>query len=304
MKKFYIKSLSFLFMTFSIFNANSQSDKLLGTAPLSSAEKKAKLENVQNRDDVQKSQAGCNDTLVTTLAAGNNYHGNMFDIVPNANITIETFHVTVDGTENIAIFYRTGTFVGHETSSAGWIFLDSAIVTGAGAGVPVQVPVSLGLNLNSGSTYGFYVTATSSGAIFHYTNGTAVGNVLSSNADLSVLEGNGGSYPFSVTFSPRNFNGRVQYCLTTTNIDEYSATQGLDVYPNPSNGLFNIDLSSFNSEDVTLKVYNIVGKEIINKKVTNASNNYNIDLTNQPEGMYIIKVLTENKKYISKVVIE
>ena len=45
----------------------------------------------------------------------------------------------------------------------------------------------------------------------NYTNGTALGAVFSSDANIEILEGSGKGYPFGATFSPRVFNGIVNY---------------------------------------------------------------------------------------------
>ena len=137
--------------------AVGQTDKQLSTTAITAAQRQAILANVIDGSSTRtintsKVSLSC-DSLEVDSLAGNGYHGNMFDVSVTANTTLETFSVSVDaGTVNIAIFYRVGTFVSHETSSTGWIFLDSASVvstTTAAPGFYYKVPVNLNLPLIS-----------------------------------------------------------------------------------------------------------------------------------------------------------
>ena len=159
-----------------------------------------------------ESSVGSSNTspVTTTFAGGNGFLGNMFDITAITSVTITHFdgHMTT-GSADWEIWYRPGTFVGHETDSTGWTHLGTAYgVVAAGFGVPTPIPLTFAVPIPAGQTYAFYVTATS-GQV-NYTNGTAVGNVYASDAFLQVREGKGGGY-FGVTFSPRIFNGKVYY---------------------------------------------------------------------------------------------
>ena len=152
------------------------------------------------------------DSLVAPYNRGNGLDGAMFDVVAKSNaIEVQGFDVSIASvTTTIEIYYRPGTHVGFEESSAGWTLAGSAMVTGAGLNMPTPVPVTLSINIPAGQTYGFYVTTTTSG--MDYTNGTALGNVLVENADLQILEGTGKNYPFGTsTITPREFNGTIYY---------------------------------------------------------------------------------------------
>ncbi len=82
-------------------------------------------------------------------------------------------------------------------------------VLGQGVGNPVTFTPQLNINIPAGQTYGLYITS-NGGTGFSYSNGTAVGNLLSQNPDLKVFEGKGGGY-YAVTISTRNWNGNIYY---------------------------------------------------------------------------------------------
>jgi hypothetical protein len=150
-------------------------------------------------------------SIATTYSAGNGSNGNMFDVTALNPITINSVDVVISSVavSTVEVWYRFGSFVGFESSNAGWTSAGTGTVMGAGNGNPVPLNVNLGINIPGGQTYGIYVTS-NGGATFGYSNGTAVGNLFSQNSDLSVFEGKGGSY-FGVTISTRIWNGNIHY---------------------------------------------------------------------------------------------
>jgi len=70
------------------------------------------------------------------------------------------------------------------------------------------------------------------------------------------------------------------------------------LYPNPNNGNFTIDIE--NIENATIEIYNLSGqlilKEIVFKNVTQ------IDLKEYQKGLYIVKIISDNKVAIKKIV--
>jgi hypothetical protein len=150
-------------------------------------------------------------SLFTTLAGGNSSSGNMFDVTAVNTITLNGLQMHFNGlsTSTVEVWYRTGTFVGFENSNAGWTQAFSGTVNPLGTGSLTAVPGNFTIAIPSGQTYGIYVT-TNGGSGVNYTNGSVLGNLFCSNTDLQLFEGKGGGY-FSVTSSPRVFNGCVLY---------------------------------------------------------------------------------------------
>lgn len=71
------------------------------------------------------------------------------------------------------------------------------------------------------------------------------------------------------------------------------------VYPNPSNGIFNIDFTS-KMEVSKIEVYDEKGSLILSKAKEEVGNT--IDLTKQPKGMYIVKIYTKNETIVKKII--
>ena len=155
-------------------------------------------------------------SLTTTYAAGNGFDGNMFDVIPAVNMVVDDFDVHTEDpglSDVVEVYYKVGTHVGSETAPGDWTLIASAPITSNGNGVPTNLGLALGLNLTAGQTYAFYLTTSQGNVDFDYTNGSSVGAVFVSNADVSILEGTGKEYPFAGSYTPRVWNGTLYYSI-------------------------------------------------------------------------------------------
>jgi hypothetical protein len=68
----------------------------------------------------------------------------------------------------------------------------------------------------------------------------------------------------------------------------------LSVFPNPTNGLFHLNFYGKNTNTTSIQVLDIVGKVNLEINITNSNNLFegDIDLSNYPSGIYIVKVRT------------
>ena len=151
-------------------------------------------------------------SLTTLFASNNQFAGNTFDIVPDVDIMITSFDVNLNGgsATTITIYWRNGTALGNESTSAGWMAIGSDTVNPNGIDIPTPVAIG-GLTLTAGNTYGFYVdTQSYPSAALRYTDG---GPTMFANADLTLTTFYGKGNPaFSgMSFFPRQWNGTVYY---------------------------------------------------------------------------------------------
>jgi len=92
------------------------------------------------------------------------------------------------------------------------------------------------------------------------------------------------------------------------NLNENEA--GINVYPNPSNGKFTIQflggVSTSLNTNSTIEIYNVLGEKIYSRYTIIQSLNYPIDLSSQPGGVYIYRVINQASGTVSegKLVIE
>ncbi|MBI3509359.1 MAG: gliding motility-associated C-terminal domain-containing protein [Bacteroidetes bacterium] len=170
-----------------------------------------------NNNPNQPLACASTNNLILPYNTNNGQRGIMFDITALSNITINCFDVNMaTGTTNVEIYYKVGTHVGFTTTPGAWTLIGSASVAGLGTNLATYVPVSVNVAVTAGCTVAFYITRTTAGGpIVNYTNGTAVGFVFASNADLQVKDGTGKDYPFAASFTPRRFNGTIYYTLNS-----------------------------------------------------------------------------------------
>jgi hypothetical protein len=151
------------------------------------------------------------DQLTTTFAGGNGSYGNMFDIVPQCDLSLTALDVncslSAGQTTRVTVFYREGSSFGHESVSNDWSLLGIRTVTAAGLNMPTSVDLSgCGVTFIQGHTYGLYVHCD---AGLRYTNGS---NTYE-NAALRLITNCGkDSPPFDgYTFVSRIWNGSLYY---------------------------------------------------------------------------------------------
>ena len=97
-------------------------------------------------------------------------------------------------------------------------------------------------------------------------------------------------------------NGFPQdYTVNGTNLGTVSISdKEIEIYPNPSNGIFNIKNNN-NLEIKEISISDISGKLISNK---NTISKNTIDLSSQGKGIYFIKISTKNHVYSLKAVVK
>ncbi|MBI1288161.1 MAG: T9SS type B sorting domain-containing protein [Flavobacteriales bacterium] len=154
---------------------------------------------------------------LTTIYAGNNgQDGIMFDITAINSVNITHFDIDAYGnTHNYEIYHKVGTHVGFETNGGAWTLLGTAgNVPGNPRNSPTAVPINFSVHMCPGERHAFYITSTSTSASVSYTNGTGVGNIAASDANIQIREGTGKDYPFNTSYTPRIPNITCYYNCT------------------------------------------------------------------------------------------
>ena len=71
------------------------------------------------------------------------------------------------------------------------------------------------------------------------------------------------------------------------------------IYPNPSNGIFNISYG--NAKISSIEVFDLTGKIIVSKKEIQENS---IDLSNTQTGIYFVKIATDNQTTVKRIIKE
>lgn len=234
------------------------------------------------------------DTINTTYAAGNGQSGAMFDITATQDIILKKLYAGVDGEGWMKIYYRDSSYAGNQNNASAWTFLDSAYVSPRAAQIPTLINIALDIPVSAGDTIALYVTGNNTGIEVDYTNGTTEGNVFVSDANIQIREGRGVQYPFGQTYTPRVFNGTIDYCLETATSVQSLSTMSTSLYPNPFSDEATLKLSqNLDLSNTVLRIYDILGNQV--KSMIVSSHTLTIKKGNElSSGMYIFRV--ENAK--------
>ncbi len=106
----------------------------------------------------------------------------------------------------------------------------------------------------------------------------------------------------------RTYRMYVDVRTTYEVVNSVGSIAGADlmkVYPNPSNGIFNVSFDLPSQEDVTVAVYDMMGNQVANiiegqlQKGT-----YTVDMTGKAAGMYFVRMTAHNQVFNQKVMVK
>lgn len=93
---------------------------------------------------------------------------------------------------------------------------------------------------------------------------------------------------------------------STVAIDETVEGLGINVYPNPSTGSFNVILKSEEARKINIRIYSIVGSVVYQLNSVEISGEFytTFDLGKYPEGLYFLNIEGEDVHYNKKMIIQ
>ncbi|PCH95985.1 MAG: hypothetical protein COB85_04100 [Bacteroidetes bacterium] len=121
------------------------------------------------------------------------------------------------------------------------------------------------------------------------TTQTATGLCANTTVTVTVIDSAGNTTTATVTVPE------------ITGIDQHSNLQSIRIYPNPSRGVFTVEIMNLKSL-VKLKVFDILGREILQTKIVDTKTD--IDLSGRAPGVYHLKLTTPHTLFNNTVVIE
>ncbi|OQX77330.1 MAG: hypothetical protein B6D61_07395 [Bacteroidetes bacterium 4484_249] len=85
----------------------------------------------------------------------------------------------------------------------------------------------------------------------------------------------------------------------------YSISSDIKVYPNPNNGIFNIELEDLKEKSIDIRVFDLSGIQIYHKQETvfKTSPTLPINLNDVGKGMYILQIIAGKRLYQNKVIV-
>ena len=205
---------------------------------------------------------------------------------------------SVIGAEVKAIIYEADT-----TAADGLLFLaesDNYVITAADRGAWVDIPFVAPISLLSGYAYEFGIVGFNTpDSVFLGTSGQSM-----YNGEHSLFDEFG--------LSTQSAGAPTWYYLTATpmvrmNFDPSLISEVVDVkqnifnvFPNPTNGLLNIELG--NTEKYTVSVYNVLGQTVLSESANTISTV--IDLSSFEKGVYMLELSYQDKILTKQIVVE
>ncbi len=88
-------------------------------------------------------------------------------------------------------------------------------------------------------------------------------------------------------------------CQPPTGTNDVQLSNAISISPNPSNGVFRIDISAKNNENYTATILNMLGQTV--KELNINDSNTLVDCNDLTSGAYFIKISGQNKSAVKKV---
>lgn len=89
-----------------------------------------------------------------------------------------------------------------------------------------------------------------------------------------------------------------------TSINELKGLQAVSVFPSPSTGLLTVNFYEKYYNQAELSVINILGKEVKHFSLKGISSKYTMDLSDLPDGIYLLKIKSGNEEMIKRIILK
>lgn len=116
--------------------------------------------------------------------------------------------------------------------------------------------------------------------------------------EISVIWSGSGNVEIDLTDDGCSGEDNLAVTAITTGLDEVAGINA-SIYPNPSNGEFNLRVER--TDVLLVRVMDVSGKVIMNKQFA-GSNLYNLDLQNSPSGVYILELESESGRTFKRLI--
>ncbi|NOR74126.1 MAG: T9SS type A sorting domain-containing protein, partial [Draconibacterium sp.] len=107
--------------------------------------------------------------------------------------------------------------------------------------------------------------------------------------------------------SEHEISNRVYFSVKSNAVfaKDYLSNESISIYPSPTDGVLNIELSNYNEKIKTIKVTSISGKLVFSRKLVDnkLAKKQTINLSGNKKGIYIISIVTNSSIFIDKILL-
>jgi hypothetical protein len=183
----------------------------------------------------------------------------------------------------------------------------------SGAVVSAENPLNIVMNSNKNIVANFVLLP-----VYHTLTTTAINGSITPNSgsylkgsNLTITAIPNADYKFSSwsgdvvsTVNPLSIvidsdkNIVANFISTITSIAEETSDSSINVYPNPTKNNITVEVLDADLENGSIKVYDCMGREINNTKISNSKTNF--DLKGE-SGIYFIKIYNNGTSFVRKI---
>ncbi len=135
--------------------------------------------------------------------------------------------------------------------------------------------------------------------------GVYSGDYVTEGMYFHPTEAGVGEHTVTYTYIENGCENSAEQIINVVNcvgIDENSEAVNLEIYPNPTTGQFSLNIDAVDLNNAELQVIDIVGKVIHVQNINvNGSEVINLDISNNPKGIYFVQIKNETQNISKKV---
>lgn len=169
------------------------------------------------------------------------------------------------------------------------------------------VRLTAGTKVYYARTFNWNRTGVRTGSARDTTKFTLPSALPTGTYELAVVANGIGSDTIPFTYAPAFENSITANYDAETNVVTVAAINNLGVYPNPVKGDATIQISLANTTRVSLKIFDMNGKEIktlLNKDMFQGDHAIHVNTSELQAGIYIVSMITQNGIRNVKLVVE
>lgn len=141
------------------------------------------------------------------------------------------------------------------------------------------------------ANYTLLYRATDSGDFGPVTSASALTNGVLTFNNVELMNG---QYAIGV--------GDTEY--TSIGIYEMDIQNAIDVYPNPSNGIFNLSMENGLLQDAEVEVLNLTGQVVLTVTDKSNGNSARLDISGQEKGVYLLRVRAIGQSFSQRLILK
>jgi len=115
-----------------------------------------------------------------------------------------------------------------------------------------------------------------------------------------------GEYAVSIANEQGCYTMSDAITIPITGIEETDVFSGLKIYPNPTPGIFTVEMNNQVFGEMNIDIFNTEGKIILRLKVEKSTEHFmtHVDLSGQVKGIYLVNMKLDKYNKVSKLIID